>query len=306
MPIKIQNNLPAIKTLAGENIFVMNEQRAEHQDIRPLKIVILNLMPTKIVTETQLMRLLSNTPIQVEAILLHPETHVAKNTSQEHLSNFYKNFNEIKNEKFDGLVITGAPVETLKFEEVNYWNELKDIMQWSLTNVYSTLHICWAAQAGLYYHYGVEKYPVKEKVFGVFKHEVTKKNTMLLRGFDDEFYAPHSRHTEIRIEDVKRYEELDILAVSKEAGLYIVKSKNHKQVFVMGHAEYDADTLKWEYERDILKGMDMNIPQNYFDHDDPNKEPVVRWRSHANLLFYNWLNYFVYQETPYDLNEIGK
>lgn len=306
MPIKIQNNLPAIKTLAGENIFVMNEQRAEHQDIRPLKIVILNLMPTKIVTETQLMRLLSNTPIQVEAILLHPETHIAKNTSQEHLSNFYKNFNEIKNEKFDGLVITGAPVETLKFEEVHYWNELKDIMQWSFKNVYSTLHICWAAQAGLYYHYGIEKRPVKEKVFGVFKHEVVKKNTMLLRGFDDEFYAPHSRHTEIRIEDVERYKELDILAVSKEAGLYIVKSKNHKQVFVMGHAEYDADTLKWEYERDVLKGMDMNIPQNYFEHDDPNKEPVVRWRSHANLLFYNWLNYFVYQETPYDLNEIGK
>lgn len=300
MPIKIPDGLPAEDILAEESIFVMHETRAVTQDIRPLKIAILNLMPTKIVTETQLLRLLSNTPIQIDACFLHPRTHVSKNTPQNHLIKFYQTFDDIKDEKFDGLVITGAPIEMLDFEEVNYWEELKEIMDWSLTNVFSTMHICWGAQAGLYHHYGIPKYPTEEKVFGVFKHKVTKKNTMLLRGFDDEFFAPHSRHTDVKEEDVKKVPELDIVAKSDDAGLYIIKSQDHKLVFVMGHSEYDPLTLKGEYDRDVNKGLDINVPYNYYPDDDPTKEPIVRWRSHANLLFSNWLNYYVYQETPFD------
>lgn len=306
MPIKIPDGLPAEGILAKESIFVMHETRAISQDIRPLKIVILNLMPTKIVTEAQLMRLLSNTPIQVEAVLIHPRSHKAKNTPEDHLINFYQTFDDIKNQKFDGLVITGAPVETMAFEEVDYWDELVEIMKWSRSNVYSTMHICWGAQAGLYYHYGIKKYPVEEKIFGVYKHKVTKKNTMLLRGFDDEFYAPHSRFTYVKEEDIEKIEDLDIVSLSEEAGLYIIKSKDHKFVFVMGHSEYDPLTLKAEYDRDVEKGLDIKVPKNYYPEDDPQKEPTVRWRSHANLLFSNWLNYYVYQETPYDLESIGK
>ena len=306
MPIRVPDHLPANDILANENIFVMTEARATHQDIRPLKIGIVNLMPRKIVTETQLMRLLSNSPIQVDSVLIHTQTYTAKNTPEEHLSNFYTTFEQIKNDKFDGLIITGAPVEQMEFEDVDYWSELKKIMDWSTTNVFSTLHLCWAAQAGLYHHYGVLKYPLEQKMFGVFPHEVTKKNTMLLRGFDDTFYAPHSRRTEVRVDDVRKVNELDIVSVSNTAGLYIAKSKNHKHVFVMGHPEYDAHTLKWEYDRDAGSGMGVQLPQNYYPDDDPNKEPMVLWRGHANLLFCNWLNYYVYQETPYDLSQIGK
>jgi len=301
LPIKIPNNLPATEILSNENIFVMNEERAIHQDIRPLKIAILNLMPTKITTETQLLRLIGNTPIQIDVFLLHPKTHTSKNTPGEHLENFYKTFDEVKHERFDGLVITGAPVENMEFEEVNYWNELVEIMEWSKHNVCSTFHICWAAQAGLYYHYGVKKYTLNEKMFGVFSHNVTKKNTMLLRGFDDVFDAPHSRHTEIRREDVEKVEELDILAESSEAGIYIIKARGGKQIFVTGHSEYDPLTLKSEYDRDALKGLNIKVPQNYFPEDDPKMPPIVKWRGHANLLFSNWLNYYVYQVTPYEL-----
>lgn len=305
MPIKIPNNLPANEILTRENIFVMPEERAIVQDIRPLRIAILNLMPTKIETETQLLRLIGNTPIQVEVTLLHPKTHIAKNTPEEHLTTFYKTFDEIKDQKFDGLIITGAPVEEMEFEDVNYWEELKLVMDWSLRNVYSTFHICWGAQAALYYHYGVPKYPLREKMFGVFPHKITKPNTMLLRGFDDDFYAPHSRHTEIRREDVEKVKELDILAESDEAGIYIMKTDGGRQIFVTGHSEYDPFTLKAEYDRDVAKGLPINVPQNYFADNDPSKAPVVRWRGHANLLFSNWLNYHVYQDTPYDLNKLG-
>lgn len=304
MPIKIPDDLPAKETLNNENIFVMTEQRAIHQDIRPLRIAILNLMPTKIVTETQLLRLIGNTPLQVEVELLHPRTHTSKNTPAEHLTKFYKYFDDVRNEKFDGLIITGAPVELMEFEEVTYWNELVDIMEWSKKNVYSTFHICWGAQAGLYYHYGIRKYPLNEKLFGVFRHRICKPNTMLLRGFDEYFYAPHSRHTEIKREDVEKVSELDILSDSEEAGIYIIKTRGGRQVFVTGHSEYDRDTLKSEYERDIAKGLDIKIPKNYFPGDDPSNIPVVTWRSHANLLFSNWLNYYVYQETPYDLSQL--
>lgn len=306
MPIRVPDQLPANDILANENIFVMTEGRAAHQDIRPLKIGIVNLMPRKIITETQLMRLLSNSPIQVDAVLIHTESYTAKNTPEEHLSNFYTTFEQIKNDKFDGLIITGAPVEQMEFEDVDYWSELKKIMNWSTTNVFSTLHLCWAAQAGLYHHYGIPKYQLEQKMFGVYPHKVTKKNTMLLRGFDDIFYAPHSRHTEVRVEDVKKINELDIVSVSDNAGLYIAKSKNHKHVFVMGHPEYDAHTLKWEYDRDAGSGMEVQLPYNYFPKDDPGEEPMVLWRGHANLLFCNWLNYYVYQETPFDLSQIGK
>jgi len=304
MPIKIPNNLPATEILTNENIFVMTEERAIHQDIRPLRIAILNLMPTKIVTETQLLRLIGNTPIQVDVVLLHPKTHVSKNTPQEHLINFYKTFDDVKDERFDGLIITGAPVEHLPFEEVNYWDELTRIMDWSLHNVYSTFYICWGAQAGLYYHFGIPKYPLGEKMFGVFKHKVSKRNVMLLRGFDDEFYVPHSRHTEVRREDIEKVPELEILSESDEAGIYIVKTKDDRHIFVTGHSEYDALTLKSEYDRDVAKGLNIKVPKNYFPDDDPDKAPIVRWRGHANLLFANWLNYYVYQETPYDLSEL--
>ncbi|HOQ36138.1 MAG TPA: homoserine O-succinyltransferase [Acetivibrio sp.] len=304
MPIKIPDTLPAKETLTNENIFVMDEQRALHQDIRPLRIAILNLMPTKITTETQLLRLISNTPIQIEIELLHPKTHISKNTPLEHLTKFYKTFDEVKDEKFDGLIITGAPVEQMEFEEVNYWNELTKIMDWSLTNVYSTFHICWGAQAALYYHYGIKKYPLKEKMFGIFEHRICKPNTMLLRGFDERFYVPHSRHTEIRREDIEKVQEIDILSDSEQAGIYIMKTDGGRQVFVTGHSEYDRFTLKEEYERDVAKGLDIKVPVNYFPDDDPKKEPIVNWRGHANLLFSNWLNYYVYQETPFDLNEL--
>jgi len=304
MPIKIPNDLPATEILHSENIFVMGEDRAVHQDIRPLKIIILNLMPTKIVTETQLLRLLGNTPLQVEVDLLHTKTHISKNTPGEHLITFYKTFDEIKNKRYDGLVITGAPVETIDFEEVDYWDELKQIMEWSLRNVYSTLHICWGAQVGLYYHYGVPKYPLDKKMFGVFEHTLNKKNVRLLRGFDDVFYIPQSRHTEVRKEDIEKVHELEILAESEYAGVYLVASKDGRQIFATGHAEYDSLTLKAEYERDISKGLDIEIPKNYYQDDNPANEPVVRWRGHANLLFSNWLNYYVYQETPFDLNEL--
>ena len=306
MPIKIPNDLPAADTLKKENIFIMPEKRALHQDIRALKILFLNLMPTKIITETQILRLLSNSPLQVDIDLLHPASHNSKNTSEAHLIKFYHTFEEIKDNKYDGMIITGAPVENLDFKEVDYWEELKTIMEWSRENVYSTFHICWGAQAGLYYHYGIEKYPLEEKMFGVFSHKIIKKHTDLLRGFDDIFNIPHSRHTEIRKEDIINNQGLDLLAESEEAGVGILASKDGRQVFATGHSEYDAKTLKKDYQRDINKGLDISVPENYFPDDDPEKEPVVTWRGHASLLFGNWLNYDVYQETPYDINKISR
>lgn len=304
MPIRIPDKLPATKQLRNENIFVMSETKAMHQDIRPLKIVIVNLMPTKITTETQLLRLLSNSPLQTEIEFLKMRSHESKNTSQEHLEAFYKTFDEIKDSRFDGMIITGAPVENLEFEDVDYWEELVEIMEWSKTHVTSTLHICWAAQAGLYYHYGVPKYPLKEKCSGIFKHKVNRPTAKLMRGFDNEFNAPHSRNTEVRAEDIKKVKGLEILADSKEAGVYIVFTKGGRRIFVMGHSEYDAETLKQEYFRDLDKGINPNIPKHYFPDDNPNKKPAVTWRSHASLLFSNWLNYFVYQITPYDIDTI--
>lgn len=305
MPIKIADKLPATKQLEKENIFVMTEKRAAKQDIRPLKIAIINLMPEKIKTETQLLRLLSNTPLQVEVDLIQMSTHKSKNTSEEHLSTFYKEFSDIKSSKYDGMIITGAPVENIDFNDVDYWDELSEIMEWSKTHVTSTLHICWAAQAGLYYHYGIPKYPLSQKCSGVFKHKVRRTTAKLVRGFDSTFFAPHSRHTEVRAEDIHKVSGLEILADSDEAGVYIVTTKKGRQIFVMGHSEYDADTLKNEYFRDLDKGMNPQVPANYFKNDDPKKKPVVRWRSHAHLLFSNWLNYFVYQITPYNIDEIN-
>lgn len=303
MPIKIPDKLPATKTLNAENIFVMTEKRAAHQDIRPLKIVILNLMPTKIVTETQLLRLLGNSPLQVEIELMTTKTYRSKNTPIEHLLSFYCTFDEIKHKKFDGMIITGAPVENLEFKEVDYWQELCEIMEWSKHNVTSTFHICWAAQAGLYYHFNIPKYPLPKKMFGVFLHTISKKNRKLLRGFDDFFYAPHSRHTEIRKIDIQN-PLLEVLSTSEEAGVYIVATKDGRQIFVTGHSEYDDNTLSIEYFRDLEKNLPIEIPENYFKDNDSKKTPVVKWRSHANLLFSNWLNYYVYQTTPYDINEI--
>jgi homoserine O-succinyltransferase len=304
MPIKIADQLPATKQLAKENIFVMTERRAAQQDIRPLKIAIVNLMPEKVKTETQLLRLLSNSPLQVEVDLVQMTSHTSKNTSTEHLSAFYKTFSDIKQQKYDGMIITGAPVENLAFEEVDYWPELTEIMEWSKTHVTSTLHICWGAQAGLYYHYGIPKYHLPEKCSGVFRHRVRRSTAKLVRGFDSIFYAPHSRHTEVRAEDIQKVPELEILADSAEAGVYIVTVAKGRRIFVMGHSEYDADTLKNEYYRDLEKGMNPQIPVHYFSKDDPTKKPVVRWRSHAHLLFANWLNYFVYQITPYNIDDI--
>ena len=304
MPIKVPDNLPAVDILSRENIFVMGESRAFHQDIRPLRIVIMNLMPTKEATETQLLRLLGNTPLQVEIALLHPITHEPRHTAQEHLDTFYKSFAEIKHRRFDGMIITGAPIEHLEFDQVNYWDELKEILDWTTTHVTSTFHICWGAQAGLYHHYGIPKYPLARKMFGVFPHygNKTSLNGMtLLRGFDDVFYVPHSRHTEVRREDIEKIPELEILAESPEAGVYLVVSKDGRQIFATGHSEYDLNTLKAEYDRDVAKGLPIHVPCNYFPDDDPTKTPVQRWRSHANLLFSNWLNYYVYQVTPYDL-----
>ena len=306
MPIQIPNDLPAANTLLQENIFVMTQQRAENQQIRPLEIVLLNLMPTKIATETQLSRLLGNTPLQVNLELMHMSSHKSKNVSQEHLLAFYKSFDELKHRKFDGMVITGAPVELMDFEDVDYWQELCEIMEWSKTNVHSTFHICWGAQAGLYYHYGVPKYSLDKKLFGVFKHEADYKRAILLRGFDDVFWAPHSRHTTILREDVEKIPGIKILASSKEAGVYAVMSKGGRQIFVTGHSEYDPETLNNEYVRDKNQGLEIDVPKNYFPDDDDTKPPIVRWRGHANLLFSNWLNYFVYQTTPYDIMTIGK
>ena len=304
MPIKIPNELPAYKTLTDENIFVMDENRAVTQDIRPLRIAIVNLMPTKIDTETQLLRLLGNTPLQVQVELLHMKSHESKNTSKEHLLAFYKTFDDIKHMNFDGMIITGAPVELLEFEEVEYWQELCDIMEWSKKHVHSTLHICWGAQAGLYYHFGVPKFPLEKKMFGIFPHKVVRKSSILFRGFDDVFMVPHSRRTTVYAEDVEKCGELKILASSDEAGLYAVMTENGKQIFIMGHSEYDALTLKREYIRDKTAGIPIDIPKNYFPNDDDTLDPVVSWRSCANLLFSNWLNYFVYQTTPFNLDEI--
>ncbi|MBR6743186.1 MAG: homoserine O-succinyltransferase [Clostridia bacterium] len=304
MPIKIPNELPATKVLNDENIFVITETRALTQDIRPLQLLILNLMPTKIVTETQLIRLLGNTPLQVEVELLKTSTHKSKNTSEEHMLTFYKTFDSVKDRKFDGMVITGAPVEHLAFEEVEYWDELCEIMEWSKTHVTSTFHICWGAQAALYYHYGIEKHPLNEKLFGIFEHTVDRKSSMLFRGFDDVFSVPHSRHTTVLREDIEKVPELKILASSKEAGVYAVATDRGRQIFITGHSEYDADTLKKEYLRDKNAGLPISIPKNYFPNDDDTKEPRVTWRSCANLQYSNWLNYFVYQTTPYDITEI--
>ena len=306
MPIQIPNNLPAAETLQQENIFVMSENRAATQDIRPLEIVLLNLMPTKVATETQLSRVLGNTPLQVHLELMHTTTHVSKNTSQDHLLNFYKSFDELKHRKFDGMVITGAPVENLPFEEVDYWPELCEIMEWSKTNVHSTFHICWGAQAGLYYHYGIQKRDLPEKLFGVFPHTADYKRSILLRGFDDEFWVPHSRHTTVLREDIEKIPELKILASSPEAGVYALMSKAGRQIFITGHSEYDPDTLEKEYLRDKNQGLPISVPKNYYPNNDDTQAPIVRWRGHGNLLYSNWLNYFVYQTTPYDIMSIGK
>ena len=305
MPIQIPNDLPAAEVLQNENIFVMKQTRAETQHIRPLEIVLLNLMPTKIITETQLSRMLGNTPLQVHLELMMLSTHKAKNTPEEHLLAFYKTFDELKDRKFDGMVITGAPVENMPFEQVSYWKELTEIMEWSKDHVHSTFHICWGAQAGLYYHYGIQKYPLPDKMFGVFKHTADYKRAILLRGFDDEFWAPHSRHTTIRREDIEATPGLKILASSEEAGVYIVMNKEGRQIFVTGHSEYDPDTLEREYLRDKYQGLPIQVPRNYYPNDDDSQAPIVRWRGHGNLLYSNWLNYFVYQTTPYDIMAVG-
>lgn len=304
MPIKIPNELPATETLHNENIFVITETRAVTQDIRPLRILLLNLMPTKIATETQFARLLGNSPLQVELELLQTATHSSKNVSQEHMLSFYKTFDQIKNQKFDGMLITGAPVELMEFEEVDYWEELCEIMEWSKTHVTSTLHICWGAQAAMYYHYGIKKVNLDTKIFGVFPHIAEYKNSILLRGFDDVFMVPQSRYTTFRREDIEACDELKIVSSSDETGVFIVTTDKGKQIFVTGHLEYDADTLKKEYDRDKAKGDDIAVPKNYFPEDDDTKAPMVTWRSHANLLYSNWLNYFVYQTTPYDIEAI--
>ena len=304
MPIKIPVGLPAGATLEGENIFVMNEFRAEHQDIRPLKIAALNLMPTKITTETQLIRLLSNSSLQIEFTLLQTATHRSTHTPAEHMAAFYKNFDDIRSQNFDGLIITGAPVENLDFDEVNYWDELCEIMEWSRNHVFSTLHICWAAQAGLNFHYGIPKYPLRKKLFGVFEHYALLPNHPIVRGFDEYFLAPHSRHTEVRESDIAEVPELEVVAKSDLAGAYIIAARDSRMLFVTGHSEYDYDTLANEYFRDKAKGLDIDLPYNYFPGDNPSVKPPNVWRGHANLLFSNWLNYFVYQNTPYNLEEL--
>jgi homoserine O-succinyltransferase len=306
MPIKIPNELPATRVLEDENIFVMTETRAITQDIRPLRILLLNLMPTKIDTETQLSRLLSNTPLQVELYLMHTATHKSQNVSEEHLTSFYRTFSEYKDEYFDGMVITGAPVEKLEFEDVDYWEELCEIMEWSKSHVHSTFHICWGAQAGLYYHYGVQKHMLDKKMFGIFPHKADYVRSILLRGFDDVFPVPHSRHTTVLREDIEKVPELKILASSEEAGVYAISSKNGRQIFITGHSEYDRGTLEREYLRDKNAGLPIGVPKNYYPNDDDTKEPVVSWRSHANLLYSNWLNYFVYQTTPYDIKKVSE
>jgi homoserine O-succinyltransferase len=300
MPINVPTQLPAIEELKRENIFIMEESRAIHQDIRPLRVALLNLMPVKMVTETDLLRSLANTPLQVELDLLYMDAHESKNTPREHMEVFYKTFDEIKAHKYDGLIITGAPVEHLEFEEVDYWKSLCEILEWSKTMVSSTMHICWGAQAGLYYHYGIKKYPLPAKAFGIFDHHIADRKHPLVRGFDDVFPAPHSRYTENRLEDIKAHPDLLALAWSPQVGSNIVLSKDNRQIFVAGHLEYNPLTLKDEFERDRAKGLNTAVPENYFPDNDPAKEPVIRWRAHASLLFSNWLNYYVYQVTPYD------
>ena len=304
MPVKIPSTLPAKTTLENENIFVMDEDRAVHQDIRALRVAILNLMPTKISTETQILRLLSNSALQVEVTLLNTATHESKNTDAEHLLEHYVTFEDVKDSKFDGLIITGAPVEQMPFEEVDYWQELQHIMDWSETNVESTFHICWGAQAGLYHKYGIPKYDLPHKMFGVFEHRLLNRTESLMRGFDDIFLAPHSRHTEIRREDIDKHSELQILAESDDAGVYIVSDKDGRNLYITGHSEYDPFTLKAEYDRDVNKGLPIHVPKNYYPNDDPSQTPNVRWRGHANLLYANWLNYYVYQSTPFDMSQI--
>ena len=304
MPIKIPNQLPATQVLESENIFVMTEKRAMTQDIRPLQVLLLNLMPTKIATETQLSRLLSNTPLQVELELMQTSSYVGRNTAPEHMLKFYTDFDHVKDRYFDGMVITGAPVEKMPFEQVDYWKELCTIMEWTKAHVHSTFHICWAAQAALYYHYGIQKIALPEKLSGVYPHWVVRRSSMLMRGFDDCFMVPHSRNTTVALEDVMACDKLKILAVSEKAGLYAAATEGGRQIFITGHSEYDADTLKNEYLRDLNQGLDPHVPENYFQDDDPQKAPMVTWRSHANLLYMNWLNYFVYQSTPYDIETI--
>ena len=304
MPIRIPSELPAFKTLGEENIFVMSRDRAEHQDIRPLKVVILNIMPKKIETESQLLRLLSNTPIQVDIDLLQMASHTSRNTSQRHLESFYKTFDEIAGNRYDGMIITGAPVELLEYEQVDYWEEITKIMEWSKTHVFSTHYICWAAQAGLYYHFGIPKYPLEKKMFGIFPHRAEVSNCQLLRGFDDIFLVPHSRNTEVRREDIEKIPQLEILTSSDISGIHIVANKNGRQYFITGHSEYDRDTIANEYRRDLEKGIDIQIPYNYFPDDDPDKMPLFSWKCTANLMFSNWLNYCVYQKTPYNLDEL--
>lgn len=304
MPVTIPKQLPARRVLERENIFVMEEGRAKSQDIRPLRIAILNLMPTKIVTETQLLRLLSNTPLQLEITFLQMESHVSKNTAEEHLLQFYRGFSQVRDQKFDGLIITGAPVEQMAFEEVDYWQELCELFEWSRTNVHSNLYICWGAQAGLYYRYGIPKRELDRKISGVYTHNILVPQHELLRGFDEEFLAPHSRYTTVDEADILACEKLELLASSPEAGVFLVASKSRRNVFVTGHVEYDADTLALEYRRDLARGIDPEIPEHYFPDDDPKREPRNHWRSSAHLLFSNWLNYFVYQQTPYDISEI--
>lgn len=304
MPIKITNELPAKTFLEKENVFVMAEDRANSQDIRPLKILILNLMPTKIATETQILRLLSNSPLQVDVELMQTVTHISKNTSQEHLTKFYKSFNDVKDEKFDGMIVTGAPVEHLEFEEVDYWDEICQIFEWAKTNVYSTFFICWGAQAALYYYYGLKKYPLKEKMFGIFEHQPLDLLHPLMRGLDQSYFVPQSRHTEIRMDDIAKVKDLQVLSYSNIAGVHLLSDMNCRNFFSTGHSEYDADTLAKEYFRDKEKGLDIKVPYNYFPDDDPTKQPIIKWRSTGVLLFTNWLNYFVYQRTPYDLSNL--
>ncbi|MGN1169757.1 MAG: homoserine O-succinyltransferase [Acutalibacteraceae bacterium] len=304
MPIKIDGRLPAHKALEAENVFVMTEERANTQDIRPLNILILNLMPTKIETETQLLRLLSNSPLQIDVTLLQTATHQSKNVSQEHMLKFYSCFDDVKDKKYDGMVITGAPVELMDFEQVDYWDELCQIFEWTKTNVYSTFHICWGAQAGLYYHYGIPKYPLKKKVFGVFPHRSLDNFHPLLRGLDEVFFVPHSRHTEIRMNDIALVKDLQVLTYSDMVGIHLVSDMACRNFFATGHSEYDRDTLFKEYFRDKSKGLDIDVPYNYFPNDDPTKTPLITWRSSANIIFSNWLNYFVYQKTPYDLSTL--
>ena len=306
MPIKIPNNLPAVDILAKENIFVMKESRALSQDIRPLKFVIVNLMPTKIETETQLLRLISNTPLQIEVTLLKMDSYKSKNVSEEHMETFYKTFDDIKNERFDGMIITGAPIETLDFEDVIYWEEIMKIMEWSKKHVFSVLHICWGAQAGLYHHYGIKKYQLNKKIFGIFPIKLEEKyeNNELFRGFDEIFNMPHSRHTKIEESDILKEPELEILAKSDEAGVSIIRSNDKRKIFLTGHLEYDRFTLAKEYERDISQNKKIDVPFNYYPENDPTKKPIFNWKAHANLLFVNWINHYVYQETPYNLEEL--